>query len=60
MKGWRTLLFGAAVALVGVIEAFDWASVIPDKAEGFVLPLIGVAIMYLRKITTTPLGQKDA
>jgi hypothetical protein len=31
MKGWRTLAFNAAVALAGVIVAFNWGDVLPAK-----------------------------
>lgn len=58
MKGWRTLIFAALLALAGVIEQFDWASVIPEGWSGAVLLVVGVVVAWLRKITSTPLGSK--
>lgn len=58
MKGWRTLLFSSIIAVIGVLEAFDWAVIIPEQYEGVALAIIGAGFAYLRKITTTPLGAK--
>ena len=58
MTGFRTLLFSALVAILGVFEAFDWGLVIPEKYVGIALIVIGAIIAYLRKITTTPIGKK--
>jgi len=57
MKGWKTILFAVIVSVIGTLEAFDWASIIPDKIEAFVLPIVGLIFMYLRSITTTPVGK---
>ena len=54
MKGYRTLVFNAAVALVGVAQAFDWTSVLGGQQAGVVVTGIGIAGMVLRSITTTP------
>lgn len=59
MKGWRTLLFSALIALIGVVEAFDWVEVIPEQYHGWAITLIGVIVAYLRKITTGAIGSKD-
>lgn len=59
MKGWRTILLSVAVSVVGALEAFNWAEVIPDAIEPYVLPVVGVIFMYLRTVTTTPLGKKQ-
>lgn len=58
LKGWRTLIFAAVVALVGVLEAFDWATVIPEQYHGWALALIGVVIAWLRKVTA-PVGKQS-
>lgn len=57
MKGWRTLIFGIIVAVLGAVEAFDWASVVPQEFTGIVLLVVGMIITWLRKITDTSLGQ---
>lgn len=59
MKGWKTLLFSALLAVVGVLEGFGWAEIIPDGIEPFILPLIAVVMAWLRKVTTTAIGQSE-
>lgn len=59
MKGWKTILFAVIVSVIGTLEAFDWASIIPDSIEAFVLPVVGVVFMWLRSITTTPVGKSE-
>ena len=56
LTGWKTLIFGAAVTLAGFLQAFNWASVIPNNPTvvGYVTTGIGVVIMVLRMLTTTP------
>jgi len=58
VKGYRTLILALAVAIVGVLQAFDWATVIPAQYVGLALLFIGAANAALRFITTTPVGTK--
>lgn len=57
-KGWRTIIVGAVIAGLGSIQATDIATVVPSEYAGLVIAAIGVAIMWLRTITTTPVGTK--
>jgi hypothetical protein len=57
MKGYRTLLFSLAVAVVGVLQSFDWATVVPADQAGVALTVIGVAGAILRFLTSTPVGE---
>jgi hypothetical protein len=59
MKGYRTLLFSLAVAIVGVLQSFDWASVIPPEQAGVALTVVGVAGAILRFLTSTPAGSRE-
>lgn len=61
MKGWRTLAFALAVAVAGVLQTFDWATLVPqDKSwSGVVMIAIGAAIAGLRAITTTQVGKSS-
>jgi hypothetical protein len=58
MKGWRTLAFNAAVALAGVLVAFNWGDVLPAK---YAVLITSVAVPmingWLRTITDTPVGK---
>jgi hypothetical protein len=58
MKGWRTLFFSLLLATLGVFEATDWTSIVPDGPQkGYWLLAIALVIAWLRAITTTPLGR---
>ncbi|HEY7460098.1 MAG TPA: hypothetical protein VH765_15245 [Xanthobacteraceae bacterium] len=59
MKGYRTLLFSLAVAIVGVLQSFDWATVIAPEHAGIALTVIGVAGAVLRFLTSTPVGASE-
>lgn len=63
MKGLRTVLFGGAVALLGLLEKFDvtqLADLIPDTYEPLVFSAVGLIVIVLRLITNTPVGKKDS
>jgi hypothetical protein len=59
MKGYRTLLFSLGVAIVGVLQSFDWASVIAPEQAGIALTVVGVAGAILRFLTSTPVGSRE-
>ena len=60
LKGWRTVLFALLLATIGVLEATDWASIVPDgPAKGWILLAIALATAWLRAITSTPIGRRD-
>jgi hypothetical protein len=59
MKGYRTLLFSLAIAVVGVLQSFDWATVVPPEQAGVALTVIGVAAAILRVLTNTPVGAAE-
>jgi len=59
MKGYRTLMFGALIAALGFMQGFDWVTIIPAGWEAFVVAGIGALMMYLRKITDTPVGKTE-
>ena len=59
MKGWRTLIFALVIAVIGVLEQFDWATVIPEEFHGWSLALVGIVVAWLRKVTTTAIGHKE-
>ena len=56
MKGYRTVLFGAALAVVpGLLtymESVDWTTYGPWIMGG-----AGLIVMALRFVTTTPIGR---
>lgn len=60
MTGWKTFLLGLIVALAGApleyIANFDWTK---TGASPFIVSAIGVAVMVLRYVTTTPIFKKE-
>lgn len=58
MKGWRTLIFNGAVAILGIVVTFDWSTVIPPEYMGITLIIVAAANGVFRGITTTPVGEK--
>lgn len=58
LKGWRTIAFNVLNAAVAVAAMPEVANVLPPKVLPWVMLFAALGNMYLRKITTTPLGQK--
>ena len=58
MKGWKTILLAASVAVIGALEALDWTNIIKGDNAEFIIAIIGVAFAYLRSVTNTPVGKK--
>jgi hypothetical protein len=58
LKGWRTILFSAAVAVLGVLQTADWATILTPRYVG--PAMLGVAIMVavLRSVTDSAVGRK--
>ena len=57
MKGWKTVGFNAAIALIGLLTVALADSPIDPKYIGIGLPILGAIGTYLRSITNTSLGQ---
>jgi hypothetical protein len=57
-KGWRTLVVSLAVAVVGVLQTADWATIVGPAAVGPVMLGIGAVVAVLRALTDTPVGTK--
>lgn len=58
LKGWRTLALSLGIAVVGVLQAADWAELVPERAIGPVMVAIAMAVAALRVLTDTPIGRK--
>jgi hypothetical protein len=60
LKGYRTLIVAAAISIVGALQGLDWVSLLPgnSQAAGWVVTGLGIAMMVLRTITTTPVTTK--
>ena len=58
MKGFRTLAFSLAVAVVGVLQTADWATIIAPDQAGLALTIVGVVSAALRFFTSTPVFEQ--
>ena len=56
-KGNRTRLLGTLIMILGVIELYA-REIFPPEWQGYVLVTIGIAVIILRQLTTTPPGRK--
>lgn len=62
LKGLKTIIIGASVALLGVLETFDVTNIlglIPDQYDPLVVSAVGTLMVLLRLITNTPAGKRD-
>ncbi|MBK9083537.1 MAG: hypothetical protein IPL88_16355 [Rhizobiales bacterium] len=59
MKGYRTLAFNAAIAMMGFAESVDWVSILGSAQAGWALTAISLANMALRAATDGPVGARS-
>lgn len=57
MQGWKTIIFGGLIALLGFLQSVDFTTVVTTANAGYITAGIGVAIMVLRTLTSTPVGK---
>jgi hypothetical protein len=56
-KGWKTLAAALAVAIIGVLQTTDWASIVPPGRVGPVMLGIAAVMAVLRVLTDGPVGK---
>ena len=59
LKGYRTLLIAAGVAIVGALQGLNWVNLIPadhSSAAGWIVTGLAVLMGALRSVTTTPVA----
>ena len=59
-KGWRTMIVAVSLAIVGVLQAADWATIVGPRQVGPVMLAIGILVAVLRTLTDTPVGMGSA
>ena len=59
LSGYKTVLFGALLAVAGFLQGVNWVEVIPDNPAtvGWVTTAIGAVVVVLRMLTNTPIGK---
>jgi hypothetical protein len=58
LKGWRTVLLSMAIAVVGVLQTADWATIVGPAQVGPTMLAIAIVMAVLRTVTDTPVGRK--
>ncbi len=58
MKGYRTIIFNGLAAVLPVLELTEFKAVIPDDYLPWYMLAVALGNLYLRTITTTPVGRK--
>ena len=55
LKGYKTLAFALAIAIGGVLQTFNWATIIPQDQtwSGLAMLAIGAVVAALRYVTTS-------
>lgn len=58
MKGYKTLAFAVLIAIGGVLQTFDWATIVPQDKTWSGMMMIGISgiIAALRVYTSTPIA----
>lgn len=59
MKGYRTYLVSALVAMFGVLEMTNWNAILDNPQAGMVALGSAVLMAVLRTMTNTPPASKD-
>jgi len=66
-KGWRTIAWGGALTATGplietldTLKTVDWAHFMTPRNVALAAAGIGIVTLWLRWITTGPVGNKDA
>jgi hypothetical protein len=57
MRGYRTLITSAVIAVLGVIQQADLVQIVPSGYDGLAMTLIGAVMAGLRFTTATPVGR---
>lgn len=59
LTGWKTFIFAIALAVFGALEQFDFTQFLNEDNAGLVATIIGIVVMILRAITTSPIFKKS-
>ena len=59
LKGWKTVTFNVLAAIVPVLELTELKDVVPEEYLPFYVLAVALGNVYLRSVTTTPMGKKQ-
>lgn len=58
INGWKTFVFGLALAIFGALEQFDFTQYLDADNAGTVTGIIGFVVIVLRAVTNSPIFKK--
>lgn len=58
LRGYKTITFNLLVAVVPIMELTEMKAIIPDDYLSVYLLCVAIGNVYLRSITTTPVGKR--
>jgi hypothetical protein len=58
LKGYRTILVNTLLTIMPILEMTELLSVLPDGWQNWYAIAMAVINLWLRSITTTPMGKK--
>tara|TARA_R110000824_G_scaffold44036_1_gene128434 strand:+ start:1356 stop:1571 length:216 start_codon:yes stop_codon:yes gene_type:complete len=57
-KGYKTVIFNLLAAIVPLMELTEMKGVVPEESLPFYVLAVALGNLYLRTVTTTPVGKK--
>jgi hypothetical protein len=57
-KGWKTVTFNVLAAIVPILELTEMKGIVPEEYLPFYALAVAMGNVYLRSITSTPMGKK--
>lgn len=58
-KGWKTVIFNVLAAIVPILELTEMKGIVPEEYLPFYALAVAMGNVYLRSVTTTPMGKKQ-
>jgi hypothetical protein len=58
-KGWKTVTFNVLAAIVPILELTEMKGIVPEEYLPFYALAVAMGNVYLRSITSTPVGKKQ-
>ena len=58
LKGWKTVTFNVLAAIVPILELTELKGIVPEEYLPFYALAVAMGNVYLRSVTSTPMGKK--
>jgi len=60
VKGWKTMAVSAVLAVIGVLQTADWATIVSPQRVGPTILGVAILVAVLRSVTDTPVGRRKS